>query len=66
MLSLLAFAMVACFMTLIMTKRLSAIVALIVVPHVVAVPLHAPDQFEKTNPAADVAVSVTAVPDVYA
>lgn len=32
MLSLFAFAMVSVFMTLIMTKRLSAIVALIVVP----------------------------------
>jgi len=37
MLTLLAFAMVACFMTLIMTKRLSAMVALIVVPIVFAI-----------------------------
>src|SRR3546814_12519811 len=36
MLSFLAFAMVATFMTLIMTKRLSAIVALILVPLIFA------------------------------
>ncbi len=37
MLSILAFAMVATFMTLIMTKRLSAMVALILVPVLFAI-----------------------------